>query len=243
MNDSLFPRVELAISIVGFYAFAQLALSWTNVRLGALGHFLVLLASVAFGFVSPLVFPDPGAFGIGLFCLAASIAGLRELLSASRGAMAGWEVGAPVVFLVLVFVFGGAFQIIQGFYGGFGPHDRRTDRQQSALLQLGKALEAYRSNYAREWPPTLSVLAREGYAEPFAGRDWKGQDVVYDQPPANSRAMRVVAYSWPPYKGIAVVLRSVGSVETVRVGEEGRLIDPDTGELIHAGFVIDRRKK
>lgn len=243
MSDSLLThQVEFAISMLGFYVLAQLVLSWLQVRPGGVGHFVVFLASIAFGFVAPHAFPDPLAFGVGLFCLAGSILGLRELLGKRHEGLSSWEVGAPVIFLFLMLLFGG-LQIVSGFFGGLGPHDRRVDRQATDLRRLGEALETYRSDYAREWPPTLSVLAGEGYAEPFTERDWKGQDVVYEQPAANCRGGRVVAYSWPPYRGASAVLYADGHVCTARVREPGLLTDPDTGDVIHSSLVAHRRER
>jgi hypothetical protein len=114
------------------------------------------------------------------------------------------------------------------------PGLRRSPRAQ--LHNCGLGIAMYVEGHGGAYPPDLETVADEGHLESESLSEWAKASVIYIPPAAQAPADTVLAFSWPPHRTKAGegtnVLYKDGTVEWVTVDEQGRLVNPRTGDLI-----------
>jgi hypothetical protein len=100
------------------------------------------------------------------------------------------------------------------------------------IRAVGHAIEVYLSDHHGQYPPSLDVLVDEDYAQPLAGGLWEGRRLVYRPPDLGVPPKEVLAYSWPPYQGRAILLFPYGVLLTQSTEKGGLLRNPRTNVFI-----------
>jgi len=113
--------------------------------------------------------------------------------------------------------------------------EREEEKQavREAVHAVGVAMEMYKADHDGAYPPSPEEMERGGYLrkEDSLFRRWPELGWRYVIPQTKN-AGAVMLYYWPPVDGEVAVLHEDQAVQWVKVGSDGVLRNPRTGETI-----------